>query len=562
MTKKISLFLGVMLLSFGAIAQTIVSTSPENKKVILEEFTGIHCVFCPDGHAIAQAIKDANPDNAFLINIHVGSYANPNTGEPDFRTPYGTAIVGQTGLVGYPAATVNRLNFPGYEQGSSGSTAMSRNRWTAASNQTLAVGSYANVGVEASINVQTNMLTVHVEGYYTGSSPEATNLLNVALLQNNTLGPQTGGNSGNEYNHQHRLVEMITGQWGADINTTTTGTFVDETYTYPIPLDYNGVPVDLIDLEVVAFISETHQKVVSGSGTLPTFTGITIANDASLESIEDFDVDCFTMVEPVIEIKNLGNDPITNLDIEYSINGGTPAVYNWTGEILSYYTEEITLPGLTYTPEVSNILNVTIPNDDNNSNNSGDVTFRSASDTSGSITMVLNTDGAGADCTYTIQDPTGTVVSSGGPYDNNVTIERTYNFGLGCYYTFTLIDAAGNGGTTLTLTDETGNQFFETDGSFTNEAVSEFSSTGALGVDDNALQGVKIYPNPVTSVLNIQNAEKASIVVFNMLGQTLLSKSDISMNEQIEVSQFSAGTYFVKIIDGNAVKTAKFIVAE
>jgi hypothetical protein len=46
--------------SFG---QTIVSTSPENKKVVLEEFTGIKCVFCPQGHAIAQAIQNNNPDD-------------------------------------------------------------------------------------------------------------------------------------------------------------------------------------------------------------------------------------------------------------------------------------------------------------------------------------------------------------------------------------------------------------------------------------------------------------------------------------------------------------------
>ena len=44
-------------------AQTIVGTDPENKNVVLEEFTGIHCVFCPQGHAIAQAIKDANEGN-------------------------------------------------------------------------------------------------------------------------------------------------------------------------------------------------------------------------------------------------------------------------------------------------------------------------------------------------------------------------------------------------------------------------------------------------------------------------------------------------------------------
>ena len=39
-------------------AQTIVSTTPENKNAILEEFTGIYCVYCPDGHLIANNLKD------------------------------------------------------------------------------------------------------------------------------------------------------------------------------------------------------------------------------------------------------------------------------------------------------------------------------------------------------------------------------------------------------------------------------------------------------------------------------------------------------------------------
>ena len=51
--KKI--LLPVFILSFFIVnAQTFVSTSPENKNVILEEFTGISCVWCPAGHLIGQ----------------------------------------------------------------------------------------------------------------------------------------------------------------------------------------------------------------------------------------------------------------------------------------------------------------------------------------------------------------------------------------------------------------------------------------------------------------------------------------------------------------------------
>ena len=92
-------------------AQTFVSTQPENKNVILEEFTGISCVYCPDGHRIAQDLHNANPNDVFLINIHTGGYANPQGPGTDFRVdPIGSNIASQSGVSGYPSGTVNRLS--------------------------------------------------------------------------------------------------------------------------------------------------------------------------------------------------------------------------------------------------------------------------------------------------------------------------------------------------------------------------------------------------------------------------------------------------------------------
>ena len=162
MGKTLSLIftLGVILTN----AQTIVSTTPENKKIILEEFTGISCVYCPDGHSIGQALHNNFPNDIFLINIHTGSYATPQGPGTDFNTTFGAAIAGQSGLTGYPAGTVNRNQFA-MTQG--GGTAMSRGDWGSASTQLLAQPSPANVGLLANIDMATNILTVEVEVYYT-----------------------------------------------------------------------------------------------------------------------------------------------------------------------------------------------------------------------------------------------------------------------------------------------------------------------------------------------------------------------------------------------------------
>jgi hypothetical protein len=561
MIKKITTILVFAFIAISSYGQTIVSTSPEDQKVILEEFTGIYCVFCPQGHAIAQAIQDNNPGEVFLINIHVGGFAVPSGGDPDFRTPFGTGIANQSGLIGYPAGTVNRRNFPGLEQGASGTTAMSRGSWNNASNQVLAGASYVNVAVEADINVQTNELTVHVEGYYTADSPQGTNLLNVALLQNNTKGWQTGGNLGDEYNHMHRLVHMVTGQWGISIPTTTANTFVDETFTYTIPAAYNGIDVELADLEVVAYIAETQQLIPSGAGAYPTYSGFANANDAFARYVNEVDDQCGFDITSSVNVQNVGSDPITSLSINYSVNSGSVETYNWTGSITSLQNETIELPAISYTINpAGNTLDVTLGSDDNNANNNAAASFDNAISVTGSSRLILNTGPTnGSQLTWDIKNPAGDVLYSGGPYSNNQSINEEFALSADCYK-FEVRSANGNGGSSVVLYDlNTNDILFQSTGDFGFGDSSSFSSNGVLGVNDTNLEGLSIYPNPATSILNVNNAENATIEIYNILGQALYTKNDISMNEQIQVSEFVAGTYFIKISNGNAVKTTKFI---
>ena len=67
-----------------------VSTTPENKNVILEVFTGISAGYDPHAHLISQNLHDANPNDVFLINIHTGGYSSPQGPGTDFRTSFGS----------------------------------------------------------------------------------------------------------------------------------------------------------------------------------------------------------------------------------------------------------------------------------------------------------------------------------------------------------------------------------------------------------------------------------------------------------------------------------------
>jgi hypothetical protein len=257
--KKIYLSLFLMAVAIlTAQSQTLVSTRPLNKNIILEEFTGIHCQYCPEGHAIASDILASHPGRAAVIAIHQGSYASPGSGEPDYRTAFGNSIAGQTALSGYPSGTVNRHVFSG------SATALGRESWTSNSDIILQQPSPVNVGIESSFNAATRELTVHVELYYTASSLTATNYINVALIQNHIFGPQTGGNAGNNYEHMRMLRHLITGQWGDPVTATTEGSLVEKTYTYTVPESFTSIPCVLENCQVVAFVTESHQEVLSG----------------------------------------------------------------------------------------------------------------------------------------------------------------------------------------------------------------------------------------------------------------------------------------------------------
>ena len=552
----------ILFMSSFVAAQTIVSTNPENKKIILEEYTGIHCTYCPDGHEIAQSLKDANPDNFFIINIHTGGYATPSSGEPDFRTSFGDAIAAQSNLTGYPSGSVNRQYFSSLSM--NGGTAMGRGGWSSATSQALNQSAYVNLGVEASINVQNNELTVHVEGYYTGNSPQSSNLLNVVLTQNNTIGPQTGGGMGSNYNHMHRLVHMITGQWGFEISTTNSGSFFDETFTYTIPSDYNGVDVNLSELNVIAFISETQQNIISGAEYTPTFDGLEYSNDAAVLGIEEnLNGNCGDSASPVVVIQNSGFDDITNFSIEYSINNGNTQSHNWSGSLGSLASTSIELPAINYSPSDTNSINITISDDDNNQNNSNVFNFnQSSSYDTAIVTLNLVTDNYASETSWQLTDSSGYIIAQNGSLSNASTYSTEIEIPTSdeCY-TFTINDTYGDGiccayGTgSYSITDDSGNTIIS-GGEFSSIDTSTFRVGESLGINSFTDNNLKIFPNPSNGIFTIKTSlDNSTYQIYNLIGQYVKSGSIINGSNLIDLRNSIDGVYFMTIQAKNGEKT-------
>lgn len=555
-------FLIIGILPIAVYSQTIVSTTPENRKAILEEFTGIHCVYCPQGHAIAEQILNNNPGDAFAINIHQGGYATPSAGQPDFRTPFGNAIAAQTGLTGYPSGTVNRHVFPGHEMGSSGTTAMDRGQWVYGVNQILNMPSYLNMAVEASIDIDTRELTVHVESYYTGDSPESSNFLNVALLQNNTLGPQTGGNAGNEYVHMRRLVNLLTGQWGEEITTTSQGSFVDRTYTYTIPEAYNDVPAILTDMQIVVFMTESHQEIISGNGAFPSLIGLEYQNDLALNSIQEIPGTCNDVMGPVIEIENKGENPITSATFEYSFNSSEIHTYNWQGNLTSLHTETVQLPEVSFNLQQQNTLNVAITTTDQNSSNDSlsEEFNRSEESSSSNITLELHTDDKGNETRWVIKSSDGSTIQSAYGYGSNDVYTVNIQLPENDCYSFALTDLGNDGGATISLKDQSGNILIESDGNY-GGGFTEAFSYGILGTSDVEMENLTLYPNPTNGIVNIDSVSKINnIIIYDLAGKQIRQVNVGNKNAKIDLSGFPKGTYILKIVNDKTIHTKKVLV--
>jgi hypothetical protein len=493
------------------IGQTFVSTTPENKNVVLEEFTGIYCGFCPDGHVIGQGIHTANPNDVFLINIHTGGYANPNgPNDPDFNTIFGSAIGNASGLAGYPAGTVNRATFSTIApQGSAGSTALSRGDWAAASALIMAEPSEINVAAQASYDMGTGILTVNTESYFTAAGSAGGYNLHVAVVMNNVAGPQSGAQNYNPggiipgpwnptYNHQHMMVHLMDGATGLEYNIVTAGTFVPNTHTWTVPAQMQGTGQgstngffpdhDPTNFDVVAYVVEgATNTIVTGfqAAVIPIFPN---AYDANVTASSANNVVCVSETDIEITFRNYGSQALTSLDLTYDINGGTPATYNWTGNMASGAQETVTITNVSFSPIANvgqtpgNVVTWTASNpngqvDQNASNNSSSSTFTHW-DLSGEvlngiddgiINISLLTDGYGSETTWEIKAEDGTVIGSGGPYSNNTQYNETAFVNPTECFTFSLYDSYGDGmccnngvGSAL-VTDQSNNVVFEGD---------------------------------------------------------------------------------------------------
>lgn len=581
--KKILLSSFALAIQATAFAQLPVSTTPSNKTVVLEEFTGIHCGYCPDGHRIANDIKAANtPGKVIPINIHTGGYATPSGSEPDYRTAEGNAIaaISTMGITGYPTGSMNRHVYQGT------AITMSRGVWSQYATQTIGQSSYVNVALQGTLNVTTRVLTVNVEVYYTGSSPVSTNNLTVMLLENDVVGPQsnygnynpTQINPDGTYNHQHMLRKVLnTSAMGEVLTTTTSGTLVQKQYTYTIPAQFVNNTPQLGNLEIIAFVAESNTEIISGAYGPITLNGFTYSKDAQVQTVSSEATVCAGVLNPKTRIYNNGSSAITSATINYNVNGGTNSSYNFSGNIPPATSLEISLPTITFTPTTTNILNVIVGNvnggaDQNTANNTmskSAILLTTLANQSSFMTMDFTQDQYGSECSWKLYDEAAnTIVAQDGPWTDLsasgiLLHSKSFTVSPNKCYRLDVADAYGDGVNSGTgvggykLYGQLPTALITSNGQYGKGESRWFKSASLLNVENiNGLTELSVYPNPAKDMaklsFSLENVSNLTIAIYDQLGQLVQTVSNSKFNagvNQVEIntSALNSGIYSVRI---------------
>lgn len=79
------------------------------------------------------------------------------------------------------------------------------------------------------------------------------------------------------------------------------------------------------------------------------------------------------------------------------------------------------------------------------------------------------------------------------------------------------------------------------------------------GVEENIVDDVNIYPNPVKGIMTIEASEYQFLEIFDFAGRCVASR-EVNGITNIDMSQMAKGIYFVKMIGENGISTKKVIV--
>ena len=307
----------------------------------------------------------------------------------------------------------------------------------------------------------------------------------------------------------------------------------------------------------------------SNNGALFSYTGETVACGPT---------------DVLVQLQNMGTSNLTSATITVSDGSSTLLTYNYTGNLATYDIADVNLGQVTPTSATTYTITITDVNggaDANTTDNTLTQQISMSSDADGVVTLTLLLDDYPTETSWSIKNSNGTTLYSGGNYtsaDKNTTITESFYLANTDCYRFELNDSYGDGlgagqwgGTdgNWSLKDENNVVISSGSGDFGDQVIGKFNLlTTPASVEENAIEGLNIYPNPFTTNATVTfqtaNATEVVIEVVNMLGEIVSSENLGEVygvqNYILNGAELENGIYMVNVKAGSNISTARIVL--
>jgi len=239
-----------------------------DRKVFIEEFTGVRCVNCPQGSAEIENLIAVHGEGLIAVSIHSGFFSNPYSENAyDFRTPKGDDILNFLGEpLGYPTAIINRTKFGGEE-----TLFTSQASWSGYIAEQLAVAPSVSVKIAKNYDSTNRKLDITVSGTAVQDINEPLKVT-VLITENNITDTQLlPSGVSNDYVHKHVLRAVLSNATGDPlVDDLATGASYEKTYTFTIPEGDETGPWNTTNINIIAYVhygSGTTKEVLQAEET-------------------------------------------------------------------------------------------------------------------------------------------------------------------------------------------------------------------------------------------------------------------------------------------------------
>ncbi len=228
-----------------------------NRKVLLEDFTGYRCGNCPYAAEVAHQLEKLYEGRVLSIGVHIGYYAVPQPPfSQDYRSVTGNEIdaIYKISDIGTPNGLINR-------EVHNNKLIKEKDSWSQFTLKELDKPADMKFGINTSYDNVSKTISADIAVKYVNAKTNQNQYLAVYIVEDSIVGFQTWYNhepqDNEDYVHHNVLRASMNGTWGEKLSTEniSANQVFNKHYEFQIPNDANWRAKKL---KIVAFVYQNN----------------------------------------------------------------------------------------------------------------------------------------------------------------------------------------------------------------------------------------------------------------------------------------------------------------